>query len=655
MTDPLPIQGTLFEEDYLLRSVGPLASRPDLALTELVANAWDAGASRVAIQIPEVFGGEISIADDGLGMTAQDFSRRWMTLGYNRVRYQGVDVEFPPDRSDWRRKAYGRNGVGRHGMLCFASEYTVETCRDGAGGEFLVAAASGDQPFELLRHDPSECGAHGTTLHAKAVRNLPNPDRIRKVLSMRFLHDPQFEVIVNGEAVGLEALDGRLKSFDIEIEGVEFEVSVIEHAAKTRTIRPGVAFWVGGRLVGEPSWIVGRRAIVDGRTIVGRQHTVVVQSDGLYDEVESDWTGFRGSDLMTAVSSGLADRLEALVAELFTERVQETQESVVKRHRSELKELRPLGRREVSAFVQEITCANPTIQPELLSAAVKAVINLEKSRSGSALLNKLSTLNEDDIEGLNRLLEDWSVKDALAVLDEIDRRIAVIEALSRLSKDPEADELHTLHPLVTQSRWIFGPEYDSPMYSSNQTLRTAAKKVFAKEVDASAFLNPRRRPDLLVLKDASVSLVGSEEFDHSSNLATMREVLLLELKRGRSTIGRDDVNQAEGYVQDLQLAGIDGPPFFRAFVVGHEQHERVEPVRVLGDPPSARIQVTTYSQLVRTAQRRLFSLREELSERYEEAETDDLLLRAIAADGQLELDETRLQSSSEDEDSDSVH
>ena len=193
------------------------------------------------------------------------------------------------------------------------------------------------------------------------------------------------------------------------------------------------------------------------------------------------------------------------------------------------------------------------------------------------------------------------------------------------------------------------------MYSSNQTLRTAAKKVFAKEVDASAFLNPRRRPDLLVLKDASVSLVGSEEFDHSSNLATMREVLLLELKRGRSTIGRDDVNQAEGYVQDLQLAGIDGPPFFRAFVVGHEQHERVEPVRVLGDPPSARIQVTTYSQLVRTAQRRLFSLREELSERYDEAETDDLLLRAIAADGQLELDVTRLQSSSEDEDSDSVH
>ena len=48
-------QGSLFEEDYLVRTLGAIAQSPDSALTELVANAWDAGASYVDISIPEAY------------------------------------------------------------------------------------------------------------------------------------------------------------------------------------------------------------------------------------------------------------------------------------------------------------------------------------------------------------------------------------------------------------------------------------------------------------------------------------------------------------------------------------------------------------------------------------------------------------------------
>ncbi len=41
------VQGSLFEEDYLLRTLGAIVHSADIALTELVANAWDAGASQV--------------------------------------------------------------------------------------------------------------------------------------------------------------------------------------------------------------------------------------------------------------------------------------------------------------------------------------------------------------------------------------------------------------------------------------------------------------------------------------------------------------------------------------------------------------------------------------------------------------------------------
>jgi hypothetical protein len=55
------IQGSLFEENYLVRTLGAVAHLPDIALTELVANAWDAGASIVKIQIPEERDGQLII------------------------------------------------------------------------------------------------------------------------------------------------------------------------------------------------------------------------------------------------------------------------------------------------------------------------------------------------------------------------------------------------------------------------------------------------------------------------------------------------------------------------------------------------------------------------------------------------------------------
>ena len=56
--------GSLFEEDYLLRTLGRIAHDPDVALTELVANAWDAGASSVDITVPNEKQNALTVVDD---------------------------------------------------------------------------------------------------------------------------------------------------------------------------------------------------------------------------------------------------------------------------------------------------------------------------------------------------------------------------------------------------------------------------------------------------------------------------------------------------------------------------------------------------------------------------------------------------------------
>ena len=85
---------SLFEDDYISRSLGPIVNQPDVALTELVANAWDAGASHVRIFIPEEHGQVLYVEDDGVGMTEDDVQTHWMKLRYNRLKHQGNMLSF---------------------------------------------------------------------------------------------------------------------------------------------------------------------------------------------------------------------------------------------------------------------------------------------------------------------------------------------------------------------------------------------------------------------------------------------------------------------------------------------------------------------------------------------------------------------------------
>jgi len=227
-------------------------------------------------------------------------------------------------------------------------------------------------------------------------------------------------------------------------------------------------------------------------------------------------------------------------------------------------------------------------------------------------------------------LEDWTVNDAMTILSEIDRRLNIIEALSRFSSDPNIDELKTLHPMVTQARWLFGPEFDSPHYTSNRSLVNAATIVFGKKTSKNDFINPKKRPDIVVLANSTMSLVGTEDFDEEGKLVSFKHILIIELKKGGFEIGRDEMTQAQDYVEDLLHCGhIDGNPRIHAFVVGHKINSKITRIRKIGDPELGRIEACTFDQLVRTAEIRLFYLRKQLKERYDELKDDNILQKVL--------------------------
>ncbi|MCK5231035.1 MAG: hypothetical protein KAR13_12250, partial [Desulfobulbaceae bacterium] len=279
-------------------------------------------------------------------------------------------------------------------------------------------------------------------------------------------------------------------------------------------------------------------------------------------------------------------------------------------------ELSPLGKFEVDEVIEHVVDAHPTSNQETLGIAVEAVIKLEKTRSGKALLQKLSQFSDDDISRLDRLLDQWTIKDALSVLDEIDRRMSVIEAIDKLSGNSQIDELKILHPLVAEARWLFGPEFDSAEYTSNRQLRTVVKKIFKVDPDEHTFENDKKRPDLFLLSDSTASVTGAEQFNTDTELLEMRRILIIELKRGGSNLSRGNRDQAVHYVEDfIGCKELTGNPHIYAYVVGETVSGKIIGKYQVGD--NGHVYVTTFSQLVDTAKRRLFNLREKLTERYE--------------------------------------
>lgn len=628
------VLGSLFEDDYLLRSLKGIANSPDIALTELVANAWDAGAENVWITIPEALEEYIIVVDDGTGLSPDQFHSRWMKLGYNRLKNQGSDVKFPEGR-DGKRTAFGRNGVGRHGMLCFNDTYQVITKDGNTKSIFEISTQAGEHPFVLVneRAENSE-DLPGTQLKVKVCRHLPNPEKILNVISARFLHDPNFNIFINGQVVPLEQLDGHVDTKELFVENIQFKVHFIDASISAKSTKhQGVAFWQSGRLVGKPSWIVGNRSLIDGRTKFAKRYTAIVESSDLGIFVKEDWSSFIEHEKLDLVYDAVFEYVNTMFSEVAKSHIDETKSSIKNEYSSKIDTLSPLGRYEVNEAIEVISNKYPTIRSEVFSVAIETVINLEQTRNGKELLFKLSQLTDEDISNLNRLLDEWTVKDALCVLDEIDRRISVIEAINKLSSDKDVEELKVLHPLITEARWLFGPEYDSPEYSSNRQLKTVVNQIFGKEINDCEFINHKKRPDLVILRDSSLALTCTEGINTESGLSEIQSILIIELKRGGFTLGRDERNQAMGYIEDMIGCGsLIGNPYINAFVVGDTVTNKLSPIAIIKDDNEqerGKLRITNFSQLVDTAEKRLFNLRKTLSDRYDDIPGMDLYTKTI--------------------------
>ena len=148
-------------------------------------------------------------------------------------------------------------------------------------------------------------------------------------------------------------------------------------------------------------------------------------------------------------------------------------------------------------------------------------------------------------------------------------------------------------------------------------MKSAVEKIFKDIKYLTTDANYKKRPDLICLPQSTMSVTGIEDIPSDLGLVKVRKLLLVELKKGGYKIKRDERNQAQGYVEDLLNSNLGTDCQITAYVVGDSIADNLTFSTTVGEGRGI-LYVTTYDQLVDTAERRMFGLREKIASRYDD-------------------------------------
>ena len=109
-------------ESRILRELGErLVKQPEVALLELVKNAYDADATTCIVDydVPT----SIAVQDDGVGMTLEQFTQGWMRIGTSSKEAVALSDRY-------LRFITGEKGIGRFAVRFLGRQLHLESVAD---------------------------------------------------------------------------------------------------------------------------------------------------------------------------------------------------------------------------------------------------------------------------------------------------------------------------------------------------------------------------------------------------------------------------------------------------------------------------------------------------------------------------------------------
>lgn len=202
-----------------------LVARRSVALAELIKNAYDADATEVTVRFKNVRGpdGEITVSDNGSGMTLEAMKLGWMRIATTIAKVDELSRRFG-------RPKTGAKGVGRFACRRLALRLALETTSSLPVGSERITAEFDWSDFKpgldiseikttVTRESVPQSLATGTTLRLSALADTWRRQDIAEIQSeLADLLDPHDRDVYVRRNPGYDADPG----FNMKIEVPEF-------------------------------------------------------------------------------------------------------------------------------------------------------------------------------------------------------------------------------------------------------------------------------------------------------------------------------------------------------------------------------------------------------------------------------------------------
>lgn len=192
------------------------------AIAEVAANAYDADASEVTVALREEGGkpAEITVADNGDGLTKNEINEKFLLIGRNRRDDEG---DVPSAKHG--RKRIGKKGLGKLALFGLARTITITTHREGKRNVFVLDWDALNKATGVYRPTATEVDQptkepNGTIVSLTGLKRKSSFDAegLADSLSRLFIVDETFHLVVeasNGDRIAVDN-NRRYRTLNVE-------------------------------------------------------------------------------------------------------------------------------------------------------------------------------------------------------------------------------------------------------------------------------------------------------------------------------------------------------------------------------------------------------------------------------------------------------
>ncbi|MBB3999090.1 ATP-binding protein [Aureimonas pseudogalii] len=560
----------------LARLLGEGYRSSELALRELVDNAWDADAPNVWVTLPEALSGDpVVVRDDGVGMTSAALRNEYLKIaGDRRLRAGAVT----PGR---KRRVKGRKGIGKFAGLLLAGEMRIDTVSGGVRSSVLIdkrILLETDRDLETvdlpLEETVAAPGEKGTTVTLSALEdrlNFPVADKLREILVREYARQDDFSVSVNGKKLTIEDVPGTTSraAENLPAAGaVDLRFTVA--GGKGKHGRPGIVVRVDGKSVGEPS-MFGLEEDEDIPGKLARRVFGEIEVNGNDDFVAADWGGLNESSKAYAeIAEFVRRQVKAALKAAFANDMSLQRARIAKRLQERIAALPEFRRKYAEEAIRRILVRFYEESADRIEAIADVALDAIEYDAYWDILQRISAASKAEVSDFADSLAEFGILELSAIGRQASVRLRFLDMLEELVLRKETLEAD-VHRAIETNLWVLGRGYAT--MSSNRTLRDILRRFGRDEPEA---LRAAKRPDLLL------------------GQASDGTKTLIEFKRPAHAIDRNDVAQAEAYRDDLgrqlPLGGI------RILMLGRGPLATLDVTRLAPD-----VQIQSYLGLISSA------------------------------------------------------